>query len=131
MSRAWSWRSVPRSAPTARVSATSRRCCGASPSVGEARPISLQGQITAGSRSALNVAVVSGTALLDLGDGLPPALDIPFTATLVRDPATAQGTVGLVIGSAALPSATLNEGSLSIQTVPAEPLEDPVMVTSQ
>jgi hypothetical protein len=88
---------------------------------GEVRPISVQGQVTAGVRNAVNVAVLTGTASLDLADGLPPAPDIPFTATLVGDPATRQGTVALVIGSAQLPTLTLNEGSLSIQTVPANP----------
>jgi len=92
--------------------------------LGEARPISIQGHVLAGSRSAVNVAVLSGTASLDLGDGLPPAPDIPFVATLVRDAATGQGTVALVVAGADLPAATLDEGSLSIQTVPAEPLED-------
>jgi hypothetical protein len=92
---------------------------------GETQPITIEGQITGGTRNAINVAVVSGTASLDLGDGLPPVPGIPFVATLVRDPATAQGTVGLVIGSTELPTATLNEGRLSIQTDPPEPVEPP------
>lgn len=95
---------------------------------GEVRPITIEGQVLAGARNAANLAVLSGTATLDLGDGLPPAPDIPFTATLVRDAATAQGTIALVIGSAELPAATLNEGSVSIQSVPPEPLEDPLLV---
>ena len=93
---------------------------------GETRPLTVEGKITAGTRTAANVAVVSGFASLDLGDGLPPAPDIPFTATLVRDAATALGTVGLVIGSAELPTVALGEGSLTIQTAPAEPLEEPL-----
>jgi hypothetical protein len=101
---------------------------GASPLAGEVRPITVEGLVLAGTRSAANVALLSGTATLDLGDGLPPAPDIPFTATLVRDAATAQGTLALVIGSVELPAATLNEGSVSIQTVPPEPLEDPLLV---
>jgi hypothetical protein len=94
------------------------------PIAGGLQPITLSGRITAGARNAANVAVLSGTASLDLGDGLPAAPDIPFVATLVRDPATARGTVGLVIGSVQLPTATLAEGSLSIQTAPPEPAED-------
>jgi hypothetical protein len=91
---------------------------------GETRPITVEGKVTGGTRNAANVAVLSGVATLDLGDGLPPAPDVPFTATLVRDAATALGTVSLVIGSAELPGVTLGEGSLTIQTVPAEPLEE-------
>lgn len=94
---------------------------GVSPLPGEVRPITVEGSVAAGSLGAANVAVVSGTATLDLGDGLPPASDIPFTATLVRDAATARGTVALVIGSAELPAAALDEGSVSIQAVPPEP----------
>ena len=95
------------------------------PIVGGTQPITVSGQITGGVRNAVNVAVVSGTARLDLGDGLPAALDIPFVATLVRNPATSQGTVGLLIGSVELPTVTLNEGGVSIQTAPPEPLEAP------
>jgi hypothetical protein len=94
---------------------------GVSPLPGELRPITVEGSVAAGSLGAANVAVVSGTATLDLGDGLPPAPDIPFTATLARDAATARGTVALVIGSTELPPATLDEGSVSIQAVPPEP----------
>jgi hypothetical protein len=97
----------------------------AATATGVFQPVSVEGRITSGARNAANVAVVTGLASLDMGDGLPAAPDIPFTATLVRDPATAQGTVALVIGSAELPAAALNEGSVSIQTVPAEPLEEP------
>jgi hypothetical protein len=91
---------------------------------GEVQPISVQGRVNGGTRSAANVAVVSGTATLDLGNGLPPAPDIPFVATLVRDAATARGTLGLVIAGAELPSATLDEGGVSIQTAPPEPPEE-------
>ena len=94
------------------------------PIAGGTQPITLSGKITAGARNAAHIAVLSGTASLDLGDGLPAAPDIPFVATLVRDPATARGTVGLVIGSVELPTATLDEGSLSIQTAAPQPLED-------
>jgi hypothetical protein len=97
--------------------------------LGDTQIISLQGQVTGGARNATNIAVLSGTASLDLGDGLPPTPDVPFTATLVKDPATNQGTVGLAIGFNNLPSATLNEGSISIKTVPPEPAgEEPAAV---
>jgi type VI secretion system secreted protein VgrG len=98
---------------------------GVPPIPGETQPITIEGQITGGTRNAINIAVISGTASVDLGDGMPPAAGIPIVATLVRDPATAQGTVGLKIGATELPTATLNEGSLSIQTAAPEPVEPP------
>ncbi len=97
-------------------------------SLGVAQYITIQGAVTAGSRNAANVAVLTGTATVDLGDGTPAAPDIPFTATLTSD-GNDRGTVGLVVaGFSELPNATLNKGSLTIRTLPAEPLEDPVLV---
>jgi hypothetical protein len=78
--------------------------------------IILEGQVTGGSRNAVNIAVVSGTGTLDLGDGSPPTPGVPFTATLTVD-ATNQGTIGLVIGLTTLPNAALSPGSVAIRTV--------------
>ena len=97
-------------------------------SLGVAQYITIQGAVTGGSRNAANVAVLTGNATVDLGDGTTAAPDIPFTATLTSD-GNDRGTVGLqVAGFSELPNATLNNGSLTIRTLPAEPLEDPVQV---
>jgi hypothetical protein len=92
--------------------------------------ISIQGYITGGTQTAANIAVLTGLATVDLGDGLPPTPDIPFTVTLNRDPATNQGTVGLATGLGNLPTATLSEGSLSIQVAPPEPPEEQLLVAA-
>jgi hypothetical protein len=85
--------------------------------LGVSQTVAIVGHVTAGSRTAVNVAILTGTATVDLGDGTPPAADIPFTLTLTKDPATNQGTIGLATGLGNLPNATLNEGSVSIRTV--------------
>jgi hypothetical protein len=82
--------------------------------------ITLEAQVTGGSNPAANVAVLSGTTSIDLGDGTPPTPAIPFIATLTRNPTTNQGTVGLVVGNTTMPNATLNAGSLSIKTLTIE-----------
>jgi hypothetical protein len=75
--------------------------------------IRLEGEVTAGSHPTPNVAILSGTARIDMGDGLPAAEGVPFTATVTTD-AAGQGTIGLVTGLASLPNATVNAGSMTI-----------------
>jgi hypothetical protein len=92
---------------------------GVSP-LGTEQRITIEGVVAAGTHNAANVAVVSGTSTVDLGDGTLPALDVPFTATLTSD-GNDQGTVGLVVsGFTELPNAALDTGSLSIRTVPID-----------
>ena len=86
---------------------------GVSP-LGLEQDITIEGQITNASRNAANMAVLSGTASVDMGDGLPPTPGIPFTATVTTD-ANGQGTVGLVLGLTTLPAATVNAGSMTIE----------------
>ena len=75
--------------------------------------IKIEGEVASGSRPAPNITVLTGTALIDLGDGLPAAEGVPFTATVTAD-ANGQGTIGLVTGLAGLPAATINAGSITI-----------------
>ena len=80
--------------------------------------IVIEGYVTGGTRPGANVAVLTGTSTIDLGDGTPATPDIPFTATLTSNPTTALGSVALVLdGLANLPAANLNAGSLIIKTV--------------
>jgi hypothetical protein len=76
--------------------------------------ITIEGEVTGGSRNAANVVILSGTSILDLGDGTPPTPGVPFTATLTSD-GSGLGIVGLVIGATTLANATLNAGSLTIE----------------
>lgn len=86
---------------------------GTSP-LGAEQEIRLEGEVASGSRPAPNITVLTGTATIDLGDGLPAAEGVPFTATVTTDPA-GLGTIGLVTGLASLPVATLNAGSITVQ----------------
>jgi hypothetical protein len=82
--------------------------------------IIITGEATSGQRTAANVAVLSGTVTVDLGGGAPPTPGVPFTATVTID-ANDQGSLGLVIGATSLPSAAVNEGSMTIRTPAAPP----------
>jgi hypothetical protein len=86
--------------------------------LGTSQRIVIEAEVAGGARTAGNVSVLTGSSTVDFGDGTPPALGVPFTATLTADAATGLGTVGLVLtGLAQLPNATLNAGSLTIETV--------------
>jgi hypothetical protein len=75
--------------------------------------IKIEGAATSGSRNAANVAIFSGTANLDMGDGTPPA-PVPFSVTVTTD-ANSRGSVGLVLGLTTLPNASVNAGSMTIE----------------
>jgi hypothetical protein len=74
----------------------------------------IEGKATAGSRTASNIATFSGTCSVNMGDGTPPTLGVPFTATITTN-ANDQGSIGLVIGLSTLPSATVNQGTMTIK----------------
>ena len=79
--------------------------------------ITLEGNVTGGVTVAANVATFSGTATIDMGDGVPALLGVPFTVTVTTD-ANDQGSLGLVIGTTTLPSAVVNDGTMTISAPP-------------
>jgi hypothetical protein len=80
--------------------------------LGGEQDITIVGKATAGSPGQ-NSVVFSGAATIDMGDGLPPLEGVPFTATVTAD-GNGQGTIGLVIGQASLPVATVVAGMITI-----------------
>jgi len=76
--------------------------------------IVIEGKATTGSRTAANIATFSGTCTINMGDGTPPLPGVPFTATITTN-ANDQGTIGLLLGQTTLPTATVNQGSMTIQ----------------
>ncbi len=82
--------------------------------LGLTQNISIQGNVSAGSRTAANVATFSGTCTLNMGDGTPPTPNVPFTVTVTTN-ANDQGTLGLALGLTTLPAATINVGSMTIK----------------
>ena len=83
-------------------------------SAGVEQDIVIEVEVTGGSRTAPNVAVVSGTCTIDMGTGTPPVPGVPFTATVTTN-ANDQGTIGLAIGDITLPRANVTEGSMTIR----------------
>jgi hypothetical protein len=83
-------------------------------SAGLEQDIVIEVEVTGGSRTAPNVAVISGTCTIDMGNGTPPLPGVPFLATVTTD-ANDQGAIGLEIGNITLPSANVTEGSMTIQ----------------
>jgi len=86
---------------------------GVSP-LGLEQDITIEGEGTQGSRSAANIAIYSGTASVDVGDGLPATPGVPFTVTVTTD-ADGRGTIGLMLGLTTLPSALMNAGSMTVE----------------
>src|SRR2546427_426245 len=86
---------------------------GVSP-LGLEQDITIEGEGTQGSRSAANIAIYSGTASVDVGDGLPATPGVPFTVTVTTD-ADGRGTIGLTLGLTTLPSALMNAGSMTVE----------------
>src|SRR2546426_5808149 len=72
------------------------------------RNIEVEGDATNGTL-ATGSRTFSGTATVDMGDGTPPLLNVPFTVT-----ATATGLV-LALGATNLPAATLTAGTITIK----------------
>ena len=86
---------------------------GTSP-LGMEQDIDVVGQAATGSATAGSTSTFSGLSAVDLGNGTPPLVNVPFTVTIVRNP-NGQGTVTLVLGAVTLPVATLNAGSIIIR----------------
>lgn len=82
--------------------------------LGQPQNIEVEGKATAGSATVGSTATFSGLATIDMGDGTAPLLNVPFTVTIVTN-ADSQGTLALVLGTTTLPTATVNEGSMSVQ----------------
>ena len=78
-------------------------------SLGVAREITVEGKVSEGSVGADGRATFSGTASLDLGDGVPPLPGVAFSVT-----AGADGVV-LSIDSTTLPAAGLASGAVTIE----------------
>lgn len=78
-------------------------------SIGSARVITVEGNVSQGLVAADGRATFSGTASLDMADGTPPLASIAFSVTAGPD------SVVLVIDSTTLPSAGLTAGAVTIE----------------
>ena len=81
--------------------------------LGAQQIITIEADATSGTKTAANVATITGTCSIDMGNGTPVVTGVPFVATITTTP-DHLGTVGLTIGTTSLPNGTLNDGSLTI-----------------
>lgn len=80
---------------------------------GQPQNIIIEGKVSSGSAST-GTATFSGTCSVDMADGTPASKGVLFTATITPD-AEGKGTIVLKLGTTALPTATVNDGSMTIQ----------------
>ena len=83
------------------------------PLTGTQQIITVEADINGGSRPGTNVAVVSGTCTIDMGDGTPPLPSVPIVATITRNDQNL-GSVGLTLGATQLPTGMMNDGSMTV-----------------
>jgi hypothetical protein len=77
------------------------------------RSIEVEGRVATGLAVA-GTATFSGLCTVDMGEGAPPAQDVPFTVTLTRA-GPAPATVVLVLGSTTLAPAIVDRGSITVE----------------
>ena len=80
---------------------------------GQPQNIVIEGEVSSGSAGS-NTATFSGTCSVDMADGTPASTGVLFTVNITAD-AEGKGTMVLKLGTTNLPTATVNEGSMTIQ----------------
>ena len=83
-------------------------------SLGLQQSIELEGKASTGSSAAANTATVSGSCTVDMGVGTPPLPGVPFTVVIATN-ADGTGSLTLRLGTTTLPTATVNEGHMTIK----------------
>jgi hypothetical protein len=81
---------------------------GTSP-LGAPQDVTLEGEVSGRSVAGDGSVTLSGTATVDMGDGTLPLPGVPFTVT------ASTGGLALVLDATALPTATVNAGSITIE----------------
>ena len=82
--------------------------------LGQPQEIVVEGKASRGSGPAAGTATFSGTCRINMGDGTPWILSIPFTVAVAAT-ADDKGTLTLTLGTNNLPAATITEGSMAIK----------------
>jgi len=77
--------------------------------LGAPQDVTLEGEVRNGFVGGDGSATFSGTATLDMGDGTLPLPGVPFTVTALG------GGLALILDTAALPTASLSAGSITIE----------------
>jgi hypothetical protein len=82
---------------------------GTSALLGTPQNVTVEGEVRDGAVAGDGSATFSGTATVDMGDGTLPLPGVPFTVT------ASSGGLALVLDAAALPTATVTAGSITIE----------------
>jgi hypothetical protein len=77
--------------------------------LGAPQELTVEGEVRAGVIGGDGSATFSGTATVDMGNGTPPLLGVPFTVT------ASTGSLVLILNAVALPTATVTAGSITIE----------------
>src|SRR2546427_2481284 len=77
--------------------------------LGARQEVTVEGEVRNGFVIGVGSATFSGTATVDLGDGTLPLPGVPFTVT------ASTGSLGLILGATALPTAAVTAGSITIE----------------
>ena len=79
---------------------------------GQPRTITLEGKPTSGSGRVGATTTLTGTCRLNMGDGSPVQVGVPFTLVVVP---TGKGSVTLTVAGTNFPVANLSAGSLTVR----------------
>ena len=82
--------------------------------LGQPQEIVVEGNASRGSAPAAGTATFSGTCRINMGDGTPWTVSVPFTVVVAAN-TNDQGTLTLTLGTTSLPAATITEGSMTIK----------------
>jgi hypothetical protein len=77
--------------------------------LGAPREVTVEGEVRTGIVGGDGSVTFSGTATVDMGNGTMPLSGVPFTVT------ASTGSLTLTLNAIALPTATVNAGSITIQ----------------
>src|SRR2546422_852330 len=77
--------------------------------LGRPQNINVVGRPSSGSLNPDGSAVFAGLCTVDMGDGTPPLIGLPFSVTATTE------SLRLILGTTPLPAATLTAGSITIQ----------------
>ena len=77
--------------------------------LGAPQDVTVEGEVRNGSVARDGSATLGGTATVDMGDGPLPLPGVPFTVT------ASAASLALILDTAALPTATLTAGSITIE----------------
>jgi hypothetical protein len=77
--------------------------------LGAPQDVTLEGEVSNGFVGGDGSVTLSGTATVDMGDGTLPLPGVPFMVTV------STGSLALILDAAALPTASLSAGSITIE----------------